>query len=485
MSFISQFIDSIFDTKNKNVIFETPSAENISKEGFLIKIIENYDWISNFYASEEIELPGRATFENVTWLFASIAAGKTIAIVADDNAFAEKGQEKKSIASEHTEANIDYFKKKFRDNAHHSKIILTTSGTTGEPKKIHLNFTSVCQQAVIVSTELGISSTDRQLFYMPLNYVYGLSVALTGILRSSVLVETAHTLEEAYSFFEQIIDKKITCFSGVPLTYNLLVKKWGIERIKKSSLRMFTQAGGVLGQDVKNRILDEMPNKNFWVMYGQTELGGRITQFDISENRDKINSVGKVIEGVELYIKHDGDFIEGQPIGEVFVYSNTCAINSPDVAETIERGGKTFIATGDTGYLNEGYLYIIGRNKYFVKVAGTRISLMQVENHFTSLPDVTEAVVEYVDRNYPLLLIGISFNNTITNITDQHGIKSLFKSNEEFMNGLITLIRNTPYFIYIFDGEIPRLSSNKKDSEKLKERLRVQHQQKESIYIRL
>lgn len=485
MSFYNQFIDSIFDINTQNIIYETTSAENISKEDFLIEIIEKYEWISNFYTSNEIEIPGRATFENVSWLFASIAAGKTISVLADDNAFSEKEQIKKSRNLGNSISVIDNFKKIFQDTAHLATIVLTTSGTTGVSKKVYLSFTSVCQQAVIVSTELGIDNTDRQLFYMPLNYVYGLSVAFSGMFRGTVLVETAHTLEEANSFFEQIINRKITCFSGVPLTYNILVKKWGINRLKKSDLRILTQAGGLLGQDVKKRILDEMPDKNLWIMYGQTELGGRITQFNLTEHKDRINSVGIPIEGVELHINHNGEFADGEPVGEIFVYSKTCAINIPENTEIIEQGGKKFIATGDTGYIHKKYLYIIGRNKYFVKVAGTRINLLEVENLFTSFRGVTEAVVEYEERSYPLLLIGISFSEIPRNISDQYGIKSIFKCNEKFMLNLAALIRNTPYFIYSFDGELPRLSSNKKDTQKLKEILRVQHQRKESIHIRL
>lgn len=486
MKFFEQFLASLFEIHDEQIFIESADELKISKSQFLCDVSSKSDWISEFFSPEEITLSGRPSLENLQWLLASIAAGKIVNIVADDVAMPSNDLTSSMKSnSMNFEQSIQSLRGKFNDLARHVELVLLTSGSTGAPNKVRLGFAEFCYQAIVVGNDLQLDQKDRQLFYMPLNYVYGLSVAMSGIFRNSILVETAHTLEEPNSFFEQITRRNITCFSGVPFTYNLLIKKWGIDKLKKSSLKMLSQAGGVLGVDVKRLILDELPNINLWIMYGQTELGGRITQFNLSKNKDKMLAAGVPIHGVEIYIEHLDDTADSHSEGEVFVYSASCAINAKDKNRYILKDDKIFIGTGDIGFYKDGYLYINGRNKNFVKVAGSRINLASVENYFKSLSEVTEAVVEYEDKKFPLLLIGVHFSELNTEIKDQASIKSKFQALNGFKEGLSSLIRNIPYYIYVFDGVIPRLSSNKINSVLLKEKLRERYREKGSIYIRL
>ena len=119
-------------------------------------------------------------------------------------------------------------------NRSEQRVILETSGTTGSRKKVIHNIFSLEYQAKTVSTCLGILSTDRQLAYMPLNYIYGMSVIYTWLYTGSSLALTRLGLSSMSKFFNEIIKNNVTIFSGVPHTY-LLLKRWGIENLKGPS----------------------------------------------------------------------------------------------------------------------------------------------------------------------------------------------------------------------------------------------------------
>lgn len=485
MKFFEQFLASLFRFDDEQIGFENAREDKISKSEFLCDVSLKAEWISSSLASEEITLPGRPSLENLNWLLASIAAGKTVSLVADNTELPGKPSvSRQDLSPASVEESIESLQQRFLDLASDVEVVLLTSGSTGTPNRVRLGFVECCYQAIVVGNELALDGKDRQLFYMPLNYVYGLSVALSGLFRHSVLLETAYTLDEPNSFFEQIPRRLVTCFSGVPFTYNLLIKKWGVDKVRASKLRMLTQAGGLLGADVKKQILEELPGIDLWIMYGQTELGGRITQFNLSKNKDKLLSAGAPIEGVEIHVEYEEPGDEDTD-GEIYVHSFSCAKNAQEKGDFIEIGNKVFIATGDIGSYRDGYLYISGRNKNFVKVAGSRINLIAVENYFKSLQGITEAVVEYEDSRFPLLLIGVHFSELGGQLQDQASIKSEFLDREGFQEGLTALIRNVPYYIYLYDGDIPRLPSNKINSVFLKESLREQYRKKGSVHIRL
>jgi acyl-coenzyme A synthetase/AMP-(fatty) acid ligase len=359
------------------------------------------------------------------------------------------------------------------------ELDIKTSGSTGEPSHVILTGSGICHQAVTISEDIEQVRSDRQLMYMPFNYVYGLSVLMTSINAGSTLVESADSLERPKSFFEQIKNKSITIFSGVPFVYNLMVKRWGIGNLEDSSLRILTQAGGVLGNDVKIKILNSLPNINFWIMYGQTEFGGRISQFNLTKNQELISSAGKAINGVK-FLKSDRSRSEY----EIFMSSISAAKNIRELKESINIDGEEYFSTGDVGYIENNYIYIVGRNKSFVKVAGSRVNLVSIEQAYKSLSGIVECVVEYDDSRFPVLLIGLSTSG-FRNCTSQSEVKKLFESNLSCESEVYKIIKSVPYYVYILENSLPKLPSNKLDMAKIKKILKNHYYEKKTIYIRL
>ena len=102
-----------------------------------------------------------------------------------------------------------------------------------------------------------------------------------------------------------------------------------------------------------------------------------------------MGSIGKAIPGGKLVIhdKKGNDITESGEIGElVYRGENVClgyAENFSDLSKGDENQG--FLKTGDLASCKQGYFYIEGRLKRFIKIFGNRISLSHVETTLQNL----------------------------------------------------------------------------------------------------
>jgi len=485
MNYAEKFIQTITDLDKDTLSFISKNNKTCKAE-FVKRVILESKKLKKA-SKEKIRISGLARQENVVLLLAAASNGISIEIYDDDIS-----QDFRDITVRMPMDDLNFnfevneFNNEFINKVRESTVVLYTSGTTGKPKKVVIPFLGMCYQSIQIANDLKMTEMDKQLFYMPLNYVYGLTVALSTIYCNACLVESEFSLDKPNSFFNQIAIKGITCFSGVPFTYSLMVKKWGIEKLSDTSLCQMTQAGGLLPQVIKKELIESYPDISFWVMYGQTELGGRISEFNLTKNPLKIDSVGVLLKGVEVHIDFAESFDteDNDPIGEVFISSPSQLINIDKNIIVKEIDGKRFISTGDMGYFKHNYLYLKGRNNGFVKLAGKRINILEIESKLKQIPGIDEAVVTSIDEKYPVLIIGLH-GNLSSNLDSQFKVKNKLLSSSKDKEILIELLPKLPYFFNILDGVLPRLSSGKINYQLLKDVLYENYSSKGDIYIRL
>jgi crotonobetaine/carnitine-CoA ligase len=112
---------------------------------------------------------------------------------------------------------------------------------------------------------------------------------------------------------------------------------------------------------------------------------------------EKIGSVGKVAEGLELKIFDENDEeLPPNQIGEIVVRPRRphiifeCYYKMPE--KTLEACRNLWFHTGDIGYLDEdGYLYFVDRKKDAIRRRGENISSFEVEKVINSHPSVAES----------------------------------------------------------------------------------------------
>lgn len=262
-------------------------------------------------------------------------------------------------------------------------VLLTTSGSTGSPKFVRLSAANVRTNAEQIGASLGITADDRGVTGLPLFYSYGMSVLTSHALAGSPVVTTQlSVLDEP--FWSDLLRYEVSFLAGVPTTYAML-KRLGFDRRGLPSLRALTQAGGRLAPDLVTFFHCEMSRRGgrFFVMYGQTEASPRMSCLPSDRLPEKLGSVGLALAGGELSIRRDdGTPLASGLIGEVIYRGPNVMMGYADSRDDLTLGATygSVLATGDLGYLDdEGFLYLTGRSKRICKLAGSRVSLDEIE----------------------------------------------------------------------------------------------------------
>lgn len=264
-------------------------------------------------------------------------------------------------------------------------LLLTTSGSTGSPKLVRQTWQNIQSNTESIIEYLGILSSDRAITTLPMNYTYGLSILNTHLCSGAGIILTEATLMEK-TFWSLFKSQKATTFGGVPYTYEIL-KKLRFSRMQLPSLRYITQAGGKLVKEMAeefNAICEEK-GIQLIVMYGQTEATARMSYLPWNEARRKAGSIGIAIPGGRFsLIDVDGNEIqEPDKVGEMVYFGENVTLgyaeNRKDLSKPDENCGKLY--TGDMAKRDkDGFLYVVGRKKRFLKLFGNRVNLDEVEN---------------------------------------------------------------------------------------------------------
>lgn len=263
-------------------------------------------------------------------------------------------------------------------------LLLTTSGSTGSPKFVRQSYRNIVNNAESIVQYLGLDETERPITTLPMNYTYGLSIINSHLLVGAEILVTDKTLmqKEFWSFFKEA---GATSFGGVPYTYEML-DKLRFYSMNLPDLRYMTQAGGKILPELHEKFAKyaEENGKKFVVMYGQCEATARMGYLPPEKAVEKKGSMGIVIPGGKFHlIDVDGNIItEPFTTGELVYEGKNVTLGyaecREDLAKGDERGG--ILETGDMAQFdNDGYYYIVGRKKRFLKIYGNRVNLDEVE----------------------------------------------------------------------------------------------------------
>ncbi|GID30233.1 AMP-binding protein [Paractinoplanes brasiliensis] len=254
-------------------------------------------------------------------------------------------------------------------------LLLTTSGSTGNPKLVRLSRDAVRTNAEQITQVLDITPDSVAITTLPLFYSYGMSV-LNSYLLSGATVVLERTGIMQRDFWTAVNEHGVTSMAFVPYQYEML-RRLRFDPAKYPTLRTLTQAGGRLRADLVTDFAQRMATVGgrFYVMYGQTEAAPRMATLPPERLEEKAGSVGLALPGGAFAIEDDEVVYRGPNV--MMGYADTAA----DLALGDVQGGV--LHTGDLGRIDdEGFLFITGRTKRMGKVFGVRINLDDVEKNF-------------------------------------------------------------------------------------------------------
>lgn len=271
-------------------------------------------------------------------------------------------------------------------------LLMYTSGTTGKPKGILLNYRHLDGSPEAMHHFVDLSDRDVKLCAIPLSHIGGfiyIQNCLTfGI--TTILMDRFHPLE----FLRLITAYKVTCFHIVPPMYTAMLTVKTIDQFDLSSLRWVVVFGAPSSPDILERFHQYCPNAKLLNGWGMTETCPPNTVTPLTN--PKIESVGKPAPNCEIQIVDDDDNIlsVGQ-VGEIVIRGWVVMqeyYKDPEGTALAKRNG--WFHTGDLGRFDaEGFLYIVGRKKEMIKVAGQIVYAPEVEAALCKHEEVLEAAV--------------------------------------------------------------------------------------------
>ncbi|HSA53771.1 MAG TPA: AMP-binding protein [Yinghuangia sp.] len=269
-------------------------------------------------------------------------------------------------------------------------VLLTTSGSTGNPKLVRLSASAVLANARSIATALALGPDEVAPTSLPLHYSYGLSVLNSHFVAgATVLIEPNGVLSR--TFWDAIDEHRATSFAGVPYHYEML-RRIGFTPGDHPALRTLTQAGGRLRGTLVRDFAERMDTVagRLVVMYGQTEATARMAVLPPERLADKLGTAGLAVPGGAFSIRppeyaphHAPDPDGDEEVGEVVYTGPNVMMGYAEHEDDLARGDDLagVLATGDLGRLDdEGFLTITGRLKRIGKVFGTRVSLDDLED---------------------------------------------------------------------------------------------------------
>lgn len=263
-------------------------------------------------------------------------------------------------------------------------LLITTSGSTGSPKFVRQSYTNILDNAQSIAEYLKLDSTERPITTLPMNYVYGLSIINSHFLVGATLLLTDKGLmqKEFWNFFKEA---GATSFGGVPYTYEML-EKLRFFRMELPSLRTMTQAGGKITPELHEKLAAYAAEqgKKFVVMYGAAEATSRMGYLPPERAVEKKGSMGIPIPGGKFtLVDADGKEITTPLItGELIYEGKNVTLGYAECGEDLIKGDERYgrLETGDMAQFDEeGYYYIVGRKKRFLKIYGNRVNLDEID----------------------------------------------------------------------------------------------------------
>jgi len=272
-------------------------------------------------------------------------------------------------------------------------VLMYTSGTNGLPKGVLLSYGNL-QSDVDASIEAAqLKHQHKFLGVIPLFHSFGMTAMMLAPLQlGTTIIYLARFSPVA--FIHALRQHGASLMFGVPSMYA------AIFRLKDAGPEDFKSTYAMLsGGEPLPATLREAFEKRFGVPllegYGLTETSPVISLNTPGVKRP--GSVGKLIPTAKARIVDDNenDLPPGH-VGEIWLggpmimkgYHNLPA----ETAEALTADG--FFKTGDLGKLDaDGFLYITGRKKEMIIVAGEKAYPREIEDTLLAHGDVAEAAV--------------------------------------------------------------------------------------------
>jgi len=261
--------------------------------------------------------------------------------------------------------------------------VVTTSGSTGDPKRVRLRGAAFRASAAAAAAELG--EPGRWVLVLPTDYVAGMNVlARAAHWGTEPLVAIGGPTFSAVGFAAVVGGVAGPLYTSlVPIQLGRLLDSVpGLD-----ALRRFDRI--LLGGQAPDPALLQRARQEglrVTVTYGSTETCGGVL-WD-----------GLPIGDTEVRIIDERIHLSGSSLADGYVDEHGTPDQERTAAGFIELDGRRWHRTADRGELRNGRLVVHGRTDDVIVSGGVKVSLTAVQSVVRLLPGLADAVVLGVPR---------------------------------------------------------------------------------------
>ncbi len=297
-------------------------------------------------------------------------------------------------------------------------VILYTSGTTGRPKGAVNSHRGICGFAqlnmlngvrlMVAAAQSGAPREENppapcSLMTVPLFHLSGLYAGAVMMLSVGAKTVWRTGRFDPVDVLRLIEQERVTQWAGLGSMAPRVLNHPDVGKYDLSSIRNLGSGGAPTSPALLERMKQVAPNGAHarGLGYGLSESVSTIAVISGAELEERPTSAGRPQPTVEVEIRApDGRVLPEGEEGEIHARSPYNMLeywrNPEATAKTLAPG--RWLATGDIGRLEGGYLYINSRARDLILRAAENIYPVEIEHRLEAHPEVGEAAVVGVDH---------------------------------------------------------------------------------------
>lgn len=252
-----------------------------------------------------------------------------------------------------------------------SKLLFFTSGSTGFPVGAFKSSQNLEEEILVLSKLVKSYNIKKVVVTVPFIHIYGV---LAGLLLPLYLDNITLVVKDDFLPYELLEEAK----AGQTLIITTPVFIKALERLGDGldlKTNLFICSTAPLHLDDINSFEDKF-NTNLMQIFGSTETGGIAYKFGSAVK-------WSTLENVKVTSKDDKLCVNSPFISPYILNEKILKLEQPFVTEDI-------IDLSEHGFI------LLGRSNKIIKIAGKRISALQIESILEDIEGVNKAIVELV-----------------------------------------------------------------------------------------
>jgi len=285
-------------------------------------------------------------------------------------------------------------------------MIFFTSGSTGEPKGVVINYNGFLN-CLFEQNRIFYKNRKNLIFgdYHDLSFVISLCILLPCFFTKSIISPGIDPYE-SFLPINHIKQNEINVLITVPSTMTRLKNYLKTEKIL-NKFELIIMCGEPFYLDLYKFMIEKLIYKDIFNCYGSTELSPWVF-FHKCKKKDlktfvkyKLMPIGKTYRYTKTLIKKNELLVSGKMLSSGY-------LKKDETDRTfIKINNETWYKTGDISEVYKNNFIIKGRKDRVVKIKGYRIDLTEIEKFLRDINSIQNAICFVKENNNEKFIISI------------------------------------------------------------------------------